>query len=110
MIDPFIILNSLVRVIIMLLIAYKLMVFHEMLNRVERVGLGIAGGTGFLTIPVIFAAGTFRTPFDGWAGMMFSTGFLIYLCGRMSRHIRHQRANSRAAADASGYLKSRGKL
>lgn len=109
MTEAFTVLNAIVRLIIMGLIAYKLMCFHEMLNRPERLGLGICGGTGFLTIPVIFAQGDYRTPFDGWASALFSIGFLIYLIGRTSRHIRHQRENDRAIEAARAHIERRGR-
>jgi hypothetical protein len=96
----FIACNAAGRVLVSMLIAYKLIRFHDMLNPAERFGLGICGGTVFLTIPVVFASGNYRTPFDDWASMLFTFGFLIYLASRTTRHVRHQRNNDLAAKAA----------
>jgi hypothetical protein len=87
-----IILNTLFRVGIMVIVAYKLTAYRDMFNCAERIGLGMAGGAAFLTLPQIWAMPD--SPFEGWASTVFSAGFFIYLMGRMSRHWRHRRNNN----------------
>jgi len=104
------ILAALLRFTMVAFIAYKVVRWGYMLNYVERVGLGIMGGSAFLTIPVILDGGAEGTPFDNWAGVLMSVGILLYLGGRMSRHIQHEARNDAAVSKARDYLVGRGKL
>lgn len=99
-----IIMSAVLRLVLTALITYKLLFWAHMLNQCERIGLGMMGGSGFLTIPVILDAHKEGTPFDTWAGMLFTIGVITYLCGRLSRHIRHQRQNAAALEQARGHF------
>lgn len=88
-----IIIAAALRLCLTILVIYKLMRWGHMLITIERVGLGIMGGSAFMTVPVILDAKRYGTPFDTWAGVLFTLGVTLYLAGRLSRHIRHERAN-----------------
>lgn len=85
------IINSILRVCIAVIIAWKLWRFSPLFNFWERYGMGIAGGCSLLTITVIWKGE--RSPYDGWAATLFSFGVLLYFVGRMTRHWRHERNN-----------------
>ena len=89
-------LAALLRFVLVALVAYKVARWGYMLNCVERYGLGIIGGSAFLTIPVILDAHGEGTPFDTWSGVLLSLGIILYLGGRLSRHIRHEHNNELA--------------
>lgn len=86
------VLITLARVGIMVIVAIKLTVWHHCFNLLERVGLGLAGGAAFLTIPTLWHWQD--NPFEGWANAAFSWGVFLYLCGRMRRHYVHRRNNT----------------
>lgn len=93
-------LSALLRLTLTVLVTYKLARWGHMLNQVERAGLGFIGGSAFMTIPVILDRYREGTPFDVWAGMLFTLGVTLYLLGRLSRHIRHERRNAEAVEQA----------
>ena len=99
--------NSLARLGIMLIVVYKLTRYRHRFICPERVGLSLAGGAGFLTIPVIWTAA--ETPFEGWASAIFALGVFIYLCGRMSRTLKHERANKQAVEQARAHFAGKGR-
>jgi hypothetical protein len=78
------VLTSLFRLCIMAIVVVKLTKYRQTFNCPERVGLGLAGGCALLTIPNIWQQ--HGSPFEGWAGTIFTLGFLVYLIGRMTRH------------------------
>ena len=98
--------NSVARIGIMLIVVYKLTRYRERFICPERIGLSMAGGAGFLTIPSIWSVD--QSPFEGWAAALFALGFFIYLCGRLSRNIRHERNNRAAIAAAQARFERRG--
>lgn len=98
MIPAEIIIAATLRLLLTVLVIYKLMRWGHMLIQIERFGLGIIGGSAFMTVPVILDAKRYGTPFDTWAGVLFTLGVTVYLIGRLSRHIRHERANDAMAA------------
>lgn len=81
------ILTTIFRVCIAAIVVVKLTRYRGTFNYPERLGLGLAGGAGLLTI-----ANTWNrhSPFEGWAMTLFTLGFLIYLIGRMTRHFTRQ--------------------
>lgn len=85
--------SATLRFFLTVLVAYKLARWAQMLNLTERFGLGLIGGSAFMTIPVILDRYKEGTPFDVWAGLIFTMGVTLYLLGRLSRHIRHERRN-----------------
>lgn len=90
----------------MLILAYKLVAFRPQLNSWERFGMGLAGGSAFLTIPAVWDLP--GNPFDKWSTTLFSAGILIYFIGRMSRHMRHARNNALANEAAEKHLRGSG--
>ena len=99
------ILNSIFRVFITAILAYKLVAFRDQLKPVERWGMGIAGGSAFLTIPAIWDLP--GNPFDKWATTLFSFGIMLYFIGRMTRHFRHARNNTLANKAAARHFEAR---
>lgn len=104
------ILSAVFRALLFSVVTYKLIFWQQMLNRLEAFGLGLIGGSSFLTIPVILDVHKEGTPFDGWAGILLSAGMSSYLIGRLTRHIRHQRRNREAVEQSRARLEARGKL
>lgn len=86
------------------LVVYKLGWWGHMLNQMERVGLGLMGGSAFMTIPVILDTHKDGTPFDVWAGILFTLGVITYLMGRLSRHIKHEKRNGDAIKQARAHF------
>lgn len=78
--------NATLRIALAILLSFKLYHYYDRFNLAERVGMGIMGGTTFLTIAPVLDTGHAGTPFDGWAGTLFTAGALCYFMGRMSRH------------------------
>ena len=89
------------------LVIYKLLRWGHMLIKIERFGLGIIGGSAFMTVPVILDAHKEGTPFDTWSGTLFTFGVALYLAGRLSRHIRHERANNALVAQHEARIAAR---
>ncbi|MET0363016.1 MAG: hypothetical protein ABW169_00040 [Sphingobium sp.] len=85
------ILNSLGRLAIACIFAWKLLRFFSLFNAWERWGMSVAAGCALLTITVIWEGQ--RSPFDGWANTTFTFSILAYAIGRASRHWRHERNN-----------------
>lgn len=95
-----VILSVLLRLTLTAYITYELVRYGPMLNMGERVGLGMAGGSSFMTIAVISDVNHEGTPFDNVAGMLFSLGFVVYLIARQLRLHRHEKANQDAVEQA----------
>ncbi len=83
--------------------------FPDQFRKVERIGMGLLGGTLILRIgPVMSYPET--TPFSDWSPALMIVGLFMMNAGRLKRLIRHDRANQRAIDSAEQYLKARGKL
>ncbi len=102
------ILNSIGRLVLTIIVIYKLGQFRDLANAAERFGLGLMGGGSFLTIPNIWQHE--RSPFDGWAATLLTWGAVIFVLGRTWRDRRHQRRNDMMAQQARQHLVARGKL
>lgn len=100
------VLTSLFRVILMMILAYKLVAFRDQLKPVERLGMGLTAGSAFLTIPAVWDLP--GNPFDKWATALFSFGVMLYFIGRMSRHRRHARNNALANEAAARHFRAKG--
>lgn len=98
-------LNSAGRILLTLIVAYKLVQFREMMIPLERIGLGMMGGGSFLTVSVIWEGAS--SPFDGWATTLMTVGAILFLGGRTWRDRRHSRANAGAVDAARDYFASR---
>ena len=83
--------NSFERVAVLALTCVAVTKYRHMFLRVERIGLGLMGGCGFLTIGVIWESQD--SPFDGWASSFFTFGAVLFLSGMLLRKGRHDRAN-----------------
>lgn len=95
-----IVLSLILRLTLTGCIAYELVRYGPMLNAGERFGLGLAGGSAFMTLAVIQDVEREGTPFDTWAGMLFSLGLAVYLIARQLRLHRHEKANQEAVEQA----------
>lgn len=100
--------HSLLRITVMMLSIVAITKYRHMFNRMERIGLSLAGGCGLLTIDVIWEQE--RSPFYGWIPMLFTLGVALFLVGLLRRKGRHDLANQAANREAASYLKARGKL
>lgn len=100
MIVAFALFNAILRIAITLTVVFKLLRYGHLLNQAERVGLAVAGSGSFLTLAPIWDVYREGTPYDIWAGVLLAFGFLLYMLGRLSRHIRHDR-NNRAQVELS---------
>ncbi len=102
------ILNVAGRLLLTLLVIYKLSLFREHMICVERVGLGMMGGGSFLTVPIIIDR--YNNPFNGWATTLLTVGALVFIAGRTWRDRRHAAANQEQVIAAHDHLVKRGKL
>jgi len=100
--------HSLLRICVMMLSIVAITKYRHMFNRMERIGLSMAGGCGLLTIDVIWEQE--RSPFYGWIPMLFTFGVALFLVGMLRRKSRHDTVNQVAAREAAHYLKARGKI
>jgi len=106
----FAILNSFFRMGVAGIVIYKLLMFRDSFNQLERAGLSLGGGTALLTIPVIFDVHKIGTPMDGWAGTMFTFAMFLYFLGRLRRMLNHAARNEEMNQRAREHLRDRGKL
>lgn len=81
---------------------------RDVLNRRERIGGGITGGCGFLTIPVILDVQSAGTPFDVIAGLAMSIGVILFLWGFLDRKLGHARRNRAAVEQATQHFARKG--
>lgn len=102
------ILNTVLSIGLAVLIAYVLFVFDETLIIVERVGLGLAGGSVLLSIASIWAHGA-MTPYSVWYQWIWRAGWILYLGGRTYRVRRHHSNNQSSKDIAGAWLAARGK-
>lgn len=102
--------SALSRAILICILIYMITRLHDILNLRERMGAGIMGGSGFMTIAVILDVSKEGTPYDVWAGMLFSIGAAVFFWGFIDRKLGHERRNKRATHEADAYLRVRGKL
>lgn len=110
MIVAFALLNAILRIAITLTVVFKLLRYGHLLNQAERVGLAVAGSGSFLTLAPIWDVHRQGTPYDSWAGILLACGFLLYMFGRLSRHIRHDRNNRAQVELTQAELRARRKV
>jgi multisubunit Na+/H+ antiporter MnhG subunit len=95
--------------LVSLLLVFKLVMFPDQFNRVERIGMGLVGGTMILRVgPLMSSPET--NPFSNWSTFVMTVGLVMMHWGRLARLIRHARRNTLAADAATAHLKARGKL
>lgn len=95
------------RMILTVIVVYKVTQFREMANAVERYGLGLMGAGSFLTVPVILYRG--MNPFEGWAVSLLTIGAIMFLSGRTWRDMKHQAANQEMIRRGQEWAAKRGK-
>lgn len=102
------VIHAFLRLLLTAIVIVKVTRFHATLNTVERIGLGMMGGSGLLTVDVIWQ----RTdsPYYEWAPVFFTLGAILFLGGRAWRDRRHEQRNAEARRHARDYLQARGKL
>lgn len=77
------------RLIIGLLVVFKLVWRFHRLGCLERLGLSIMGGSALLTIsPIIMRH---ATPYDEWSGLTLGIGIILYLLGKLIREWNYVR-------------------
>ena len=107
----FVILSACARMAFSLMLGWVLIRVGHLLNLVERVGVGLMGGAGFMTVAVILDNGTSHgTPFDVWSGALFTIGGWLFFSGFVHRKMRHERRNAESVDQARNYLQARGRL
>lgn len=99
--------NVVLRFVLTCQIAGILVQYHDALNRVERGGLGLVGGSSFLTIPVVIDINRSGTPFDLWASCLMSLGCVMFILGRGMRLRKHASANDVMRERAKHYLEGK---
>lgn len=67
-------------IVIAALVAYKLYCCFHDFNAVERIGLGVFGGSALITVPPLVWPGV---PTAEWALFTFRAGIIVYLVGRL---------------------------
>lgn len=100
----FAIISAAARAGLALMVVYLLIKLGHILNFRERLGAGIMGGCGFLTIPVILDINRQGTPFDVVAGLAFSVGAILFFWGFIDRKTGHERRNREAVRQAEHHL------
>jgi hypothetical protein len=102
--------SATLRVLLILIIVRLITRLERVLSWREKTGAGIMGGSGFLTLAVILDVHKEGTPFDVWAGLLFSLGASLFFWGFMDRKLGHERRNDEAKEQARLHLAGRGKL
>lgn len=91
------------------LLVVKLTMFPEQFKRIERIGMGLVGGTMILRIgPIVSSPET--TPFSDWSTTLMTFGLVLMHWGRLARLIRHARIGTLAKDAAEAHLRARGKM
>lgn len=102
--------SAMMRVGVSALMAWVLIRIGHLLNVVERIGLGLIGGSCLMTAVVIYADQRYSTPFDTWAGFLLGAGMVLFFTGFVSRKLKHERNNTATIMRATAHLQARGKL
>jgi hypothetical protein len=98
--------NAIGRVILTIIVVYKVTQFRDLANSVERFGLGLMGAGSFLTVPVILYKN--QNPFEGWAVTLLTIGAILLLAGRTWRDRRHKKRNDMQVRWHEEWKRSRG--
>jgi len=102
------VMSAAARLALCIVIARLLMRLGHILNAAERIGAGLMGGSGLMTVPVILDVHSDGTPFDVWAGVVFTIGGLMFFSGFMHRKLGHERKNEEAVEAARQHFATRG--
>lgn len=99
--------NVVGRIVLTVIVIYKLAQFREMANISERYGLGMMGAGSFLTVPIIVLKDA--NPFEGWAVSLLTIGAIMFLAGRTWRDRKHALANAEQVRRGHEWLAQKGK-
>lgn len=102
------VLSAMTRAALILLLYSVVTQFRDILSWKERWGCGGMGGSGFMTIAVIMDVEKQGTPYDTWAGFVFSISAILFFWGFAERKRGHERRNASAVAQAKTHLAGRG--
>lgn len=94
------------RLLLTMMVVYKLSIFRDQMIAMERIGLGIMGAGSFLTIPIIIER--YGNPFNGWAVSLLTFGAVIFIAGRVWRDRRHAAANREQMRISEEYFRRKG--
>ncbi len=78
------IVNAVLSSVVFGIVAFKLAVWHDRFNAMERFGMGLLGAGCLLTLGPILSDGP--TPFEDWSGSLLRVGCTLYFIGRILRH------------------------
>lgn len=78
------IINVMLSLVVGIIVAVKLALWHWRFNLGERIGMGLLGAGCVLTIGPILVQG--GSPYENWSGSLMRFGLAVYFCGRMARH------------------------
>lgn len=98
--------NAIGRIILTIIVVYKVTQFRDSANSVERLGLGLMGAGSFLTVPVILYKN--QNPFEGWAVTLLTVGAIMLLAGRTWRDRKHKKRNDMQVRWHEEWKRSRG--
>lgn len=90
-----------------LVLVIKLVAYPEQFRFVERLGMGMVGGSMILRIGPILASPE-TTPFSDWSTTVLQVGILFMVYGRLVRLRRHAKANERAVDAARAWRDGKG--
>lgn len=99
--------NVVGRIVLTVIVIYKLAQFREMANISERYGLGMMGAGSFLTVPIILLKD--ENPYEGWAVTLLTVGAVMFLAGRTWRDRKHAQANEAMIRQGMEWRAQRGK-
>jgi len=99
--------NVIGRLMLTVIVIYKLSQFRDQMIALERIGLGVMGAGSFLTIPIIIDRN--GNPFNGWAVTLLTFGALVFITGRVIRDRKHERANREQVRISEEYFRSKGR-
>lgn len=100
-------LNAVLRLILLGMVVMILIQRHEAFSRLERGGLGLMGGSAFMTIPVVLDINASGTPFDDWATCLLPLGCVVFIAGRWLRVRAHSVRNAWAVDEARRHFEGK---
>jgi hypothetical protein len=103
------VLNAAACISLTVLVTGTMMAFRDQFIWVERLGIGLMGGSSFLTIAPLVDLSRDGTPFDAWPSFLLKIGCIMLFSGRLYRLLRHEQANILQKRFAAEHLAARGK-
>ncbi len=106
--DALIALHIAGRFVLTCLMTFGLVYFADVLSKGERLGMGMIGGSSFLTIAIIADTRKIGTPFDVWSPSILTYGVIVFCASRIWRFHKHRRANERMKEASARYYEEKG--